>query len=281
MLTGSFILHQRARQYEWSGDCFLSIKSFYNGAAHYLVNQRHYIVNEKNYLILNDCTKYNLTIDNTSVTESFCVFFDPDFVAKIISELNSTSDQLLDFSARRIEGFSLFERNYPHTGSISEALHKGRQRSSTMSLLEKEEFFHHLLMLILFQNNQSQKEIDVLSFKKKSTREEIYRRIFYAKDFIDSHYTDPLTLSLISEAAMLSPNHLLRNFQKIFGKSPFQYITQKKIAEAHRLITETEKSITEIVQDLGYSSMSNFSHYFKKQIGYGPLELRKKVMHRK
>jgi hypothetical protein len=186
MITNNFIIHQQANQYQWSGDCFLSIKSFYNGSAKYTVQQREYSVNGSNYLILNDCTKYNLNIDNKSPIESFCVFFTPEFVCQIVSELNSSEEQLLDFSIKQTNGIKLFERNYLHGGNVSEILLHGKKSSmSTLSGIKKEEFYHSLLSAMLFQNGDSLKKSDRLTSKKKSTREEIYSRLFYAKYFID------------------------------------------------------------------------------------------------
>lgn len=236
----------------------------------------------KNYLILNDCTKYNLTIDNISPIESFCIFFTPEFVCQIVSELNSSEEQLLDFSIKRAEGLKLLERNYLHGGQVSKILFHGRQLSKfNMSEIEKEEFYCTLLNAIIFQNSDSLKEIDRLTSKKKCTREEIYRRLLYAKDFIDCNYSENLTLKKISQVAMLSENHLLRNFSQFFNISPFQYVTQLKIAEAKRQIIETDKSVTDIAIALGYSSLSNFSYYFKNAVGLSPIALRKKVIHSK
>ncbi len=281
-MADNFILHAESRQYQWSGECFLSIKSFYNGPAIYQVRQREYHVNEHNFLILNDCTKYNVTIDNTSPVESFCVFFSPEFVSTVISTLNAKDEHLLDFRFQKTEGFKLLERNFQRSGPVSKILLEGRQRSPyTMSTLEKDEFYQNLLSAIFFQNSASLREADKLCLKKASTREEIYRRIYYAKDYIDANYIRALTLKEISEIAMLSENHLLRCFSQIFNTSPFQYITRLKIARATRLVMETDKSISEIAFSLGYSSMSNFSHYFKSIVGQSPMELRKKVIQRK
>ena len=186
------------------------------------MQQREYTVNEKNYLILNDCTQYNLTIDSVSPIESFCVLFTPEFVCQIISELNSTEEQLLDFSIKKSGGIKLVERNYLHGGEVSKILQHGRRLSMlTMSEMEKEEFYHKLLNAILFQNIDSLKEAGRLTLKKKHTREEIYRRVFYAKDFIDCNYVENLTLKKISQVAMLSENHLLRNFGQIFPSINF------------------------------------------------------------
>lgn len=277
MIAKNFIIHQQAFKYQWSGDCFLSIKSFYNGIARYQVQQRNYVVNERNYLILNDCTRYNLIIDNKTPTESFCVFFTSDFVCQTVSELRATEDQRLNLSFKETGGIKLVERNYLHGGQVSKSLLRGRRLSTLpMSEMEKEEFYRTLLNAILYQNSDSLKEVNLLTAKKKATREELYRRLLYAKDFIDCNYAEDLSLEKIAQVAMLSENHLLRNFNQFFNTSPFQYITRLKINEAKRQILETDRSITDIAFNLGYLSLSNFSYYFKKVVGLSPVELRKK-----
>ncbi|MTI38062.1 helix-turn-helix domain-containing protein [Fulvivirga lutimaris] len=276
MVAHNFIIHQQARQYQWSGECFLSIKSFYNGSARYNIKQREYRVTEHNYLILNDCTKYNLTIDHSSSVESFCVFFSPEFVNQLASEWKSTEEQLLDFTSKKEHGLRLLERNYIHGGQVSNLLQAGRNMTKHTSKLAREEYYYALLNAIVLQNSSALAAANNLPSKKKATREEIYRRVLYAKDFIDAHYSENLTLKEIARVAMLSENHLLRNFNRIFLISPFQYITRLKVNAAKQQITETDQSISDIAMGLGYSSLGNFSNYFKSIVGQSPLALRKK-----
>lgn len=275
-MSNNFIIHQHARKYQWSGDCFLSIKSFYGGQANYQVKHREYSVGQNNFLILNECTKYRLTIDSPKETESFCVFFSPEFVSDIVSEINSTDEQLLDFNIRPRDGIRFFERNYAHRGSVSKLLKIGRRKlSNGISELEKDEFYYQLINGIIRLDSNSRIESERLASKKKSTREELYQRILFAKDFIDHNYFKNLRLKEIAEVGLLSENHLLRNFTRIFGLTPFQYISKKRIQEAKRQILETDKSIKEIALDIGYSSFGNFSHYFKSIVGLSPSDLRK------
>ncbi len=281
-MKNNFIIHQHARRYQWSGECFLSLKSFYRGSAKYRVQQREYDVDEKNYLILNDCTRYDLNIESKTDTESFCVFFSPDFVSYVVSELSATDEKLLDFSVEKIGGINLIEKKYPHLGPVSKILQEGKAESRDCgSELGKEEFYYRLLTAICLQNDRSLREAEQLIFKKKATREEIYRRINYAHDFIESNYTQDLSLKEIAKVAMLSENHLLRNFRQIFKISPFQYIVKLKIAAAKRRLRETDAPISEIAALSGYSSLSNFSCYFKSITGDSPSDYRKMVTYRK
>lgn len=273
----NFIIHQEAKRYQWSGECYLSIKSFYKGRADYQLGQREYRVDQKNYLILNECTRYRLTIDANENTGSFCVFFAPAFVTRLVSERHASDRQLLDFNPKSLEGFRLFERNYRHHGSVSALLQSGRFKSGRrMSPMEQEEYYLQLLNAILDQNEQSHRESRRLPAKKESTKKELYRRIYYVKDFIDANYRRDLRLKDLAAIGLLSENHLLRNFGHYFGVTPFQYISRKRIREAQRLLRDDEISITDIANGLGYSSLNNFSTYFKRLTGLSPDQFRKR-----
>jgi len=232
-MTQNFIIHQKAREYEWYGECFLSVKSFYDGQANYKVKQREYNVNDSNFLVLNECTEYRLTIDTLKETESFCVFFSPDFVSSVISSLRSSDESLLDFKSKTNQGVRFYERNYFHYGLVSKILNYGRVKSKFgFESIEKDEYYHNLLLAILKQNRDNYCNTSLLNFKKKSTREEIYQRVLYSKDYIDSNFNKSLTLKNLAQISLLSENHLLRNFRQIFSITPFQYLSNKRIAEA-------------------------------------------------
>lgn len=267
----NFIIHQYAKQYQWSGECFLSVKSFYHGSANYRVGHKAYKVDQESFLILNECTHYDLTIDTAHQTESFCVFFSPEFVSGVIAEHASTDRQLLDLNPSKKNGAYFLERKYRHKGWLSHLLVNGKsQVSKSDSILELDEYYHQLLNAVIWQNGGSLLEVDNLTLKKKSTRIEIYQRLQCAKDFIDDNYAEKLSLSEIAMIATLSENHLLRCFKQVFGVSPFKYLSILRIKEAARQIRTTNNTISEIAMAVGYSSMSNFSHYFKSIMGVSP-----------
>ncbi len=61
-----------------------------------------------------------------------------------------------------------------------------------------------------------------------------------------------------------------RDFQKIFGTAPRQWLQQKRLKEAHYLITQKGKATSDIYLDLGFENLSHFSFAFKKQFGFAP-----------
>ncbi len=67
-----------------------------------------------------------------------------------------------------------------------------------------------------------------------------------------------------------------RDFQKIFGVPPRQWLQLRRLKEAHDLLTQKGRSVTDIYLDLGFENLSHFSFAFKKQFGYPPSTLQVK-----
>jgi len=63
-----------------------------------------------------------------------------------------------------------------------------------------------------------------------------------------------------------------RDFQKIFGMAPRHWLQEKRLAEARHLIEKKNKKPSAIYLDLGFESLSHFSHSFKKKFGTAPTE---------
>jgi len=61
-----------------------------------------------------------------------------------------------------------------------------------------------------------------------------------------------------------------RDFQKVFGMPPRHWLQEKRLAEARHLIQNKNKKPSAIYLDLGFESLSHFSHSFKKKFGVAP-----------
>jgi len=63
-----------------------------------------------------------------------------------------------------------------------------------------------------------------------------------------------------------------RDFQKIFDMPPRQWLLEKRLIEARHLIEKKNRKPSAIYLDLGFESLSHFSHSFKKKFGKAPTE---------
>lgn len=93
--------------------------------------------------------------------------------------------------------------------------------------------------------------------------------------FIEHHYSENLSLDIVARIAGFSSGHFSRLFQTQLGKSYSEYVTAVRLKHVKELLLTTNKSITEIALDTGYSHASNLTEQFKKKIGMTPLSYRK------
>lgn len=93
--------------------------------------------------------------------------------------------------------------------------------------------------------------------------------------YIDSHYTDNLTLTLLSREFGVSPFRLSRIFsEKLYISFP-QYVNSRRLEYAADLLTDTSLSVTRIALDAGFGSTRTFFREFRKRYGSTPGEYRR------
>ena len=94
------------------------------------------------------------------------------------------------------------------------------------------------------------------------------------KRYIDLHFKEPLTLEQLSEEAHVNKYYLSHAFKQEYGISPINYLISRRIDESKYLLSETDLSLSQIAQILGFSSLSYFSQVFRKVQGISPKEFR-------
>lgn len=97
--------------------------------------------------------------------------------------------------------------------------------------------------------------------------------------YIDLHFKEPLTLEQLSEEAHINKYYLSHAFKREYGVSPINYMISRRIDESKYLLAETDLSMSQIAQLLGFSSLSYFSQVFRKIHGSSPMEFRQSSKH--
>ena len=94
--------------------------------------------------------------------------------------------------------------------------------------------------------------------------------------YINAHLQEPLTLDQIAEACHISKYHLCHQFKEQVNMTVMQYITEQRITMAKIALLETDKSISVIAAENGYSNFSHFCRAFRQAEGITPAAYRKK-----
>lgn len=94
-------------------------------------------------------------------------------------------------------------------------------------------------------------------------------------EFIESEIKNSISLDQLSERANISKYHLIRIFKALTGKTPKEYIDERKLTEAMKLIENHGWNIAEAAFEYGFESHEVFSRRFKNVYGLKPSEVKK------
>lgn len=276
-LSCTHILYGNVRRHFANWEGHLSLKTFSHGQAFYNVGAGNYVVNDDSFLLVNECQPYTITIDAELRVESFIIFFKSGFAEEVERNLSASHEELLDNpekpAPQKIDFVPrLYLRQFIETPlrELRKSVHQVKNEDQIW-LIEK---LHEIMMGILLVRHETFKEIEKLLAVRASTREELYKRIYRARDFAAASFSQQLTLDEIAKVACLSPNHLLRTFKQIFHKTPHQYLTSLRLNEAKKLLEQTDLSIITICQSVGFESHSSFSLLFRRHFGFSPEQYR-------
>ncbi|HEU0177055.1 MAG TPA: AraC family transcriptional regulator [Blastocatellia bacterium] len=274
----SFIISETARRHHWSGAGCLSIKSFHGGEALYDVGRGRYRVGSNSYLILNQSQPYEITVDSEKALASFCVFFESGFAEEVNYGLITPAAKLLENPRpARVEPVCFFEKTYPHDDILSPALF--RFKAALQDRKDDEvwinERLHELIGQLLQVHRGVFQEVESLPAMRASTREELYRRIHRAKEFIAASFEEPITIDEMAGVACLSTNHFLRTFRQAFRQTPHQFLTAQRLERARKLLLHTDLSVTDVCLSVGFESLGSFSSLFRREMGASPEQFRR------
>jgi len=114
--------------------------------------------------------------------------------------------------------------------------------------------------------------------KKESNRQQSNGaesvRIWKARNFIDAHSSEELSLGKVARAANTSANYFSEKFKEATGTNFVQYVARTRFEKAGALLRNADLRVSEIAFAVGFQSLSQFNRVFKKFAGKSPTECR-------
>jgi AraC-like DNA-binding protein len=100
--------------------------------------------------------------------------------------------------------------------------------------------------------------------------EDLNRRLLRARDAMDRAYAEPLDIPAVAAVAHVSEAHFIRSFRAVFGETPHRYLQRRRVERSMFLLRETDRSVTDICFDVGFTSLGTFSRTFREIVGETP-----------
>jgi AraC-like DNA-binding protein/ligand-binding sensor protein len=95
-----------------------------------------------------------------------------------------------------------------------------------------------------------------------------------AREYIDKHKMEPLSLSAVAKVAGASVFHFCKVFRKTTGLKFTDYVARVRLEDARTQLLNPNRRISEVAYDVGFQSLTQFNRMFKRIFGQSPTEFR-------
>ena len=243
------------------------------------VEKRQVLINENAYVLTNNKAHYDLIINNSVPTEVFNIHFGTQFLKEASAWFYQTQQRLLDNpfeSTAPLPSFQLKatwrSSTFNHLAAQLQQLYQDKTTSAEAKEIALLALFEHVVLSQKSQDRLTQS----LKSSKKSTKEELVKRLYLAVDYIYAFYNQPIKLEELAQISCLSKYHFLRSFKQVFGLAPYQFIQQIRFKQAIHLLEHSSATLQEIAYAIGLENASSLSRLFFRTSGAYPSTYRKK-----
>lgn len=112
----------------------------------------------------------------------------------------------------------------------------------------------------------------IMELVKNNRHQHVSNIVIRAKDHIDQHYNEEISLIDISKEVSVSPQYFSKIFKEEMGLSFVEYVRKKRVDMAKDMLRSKNYSVKEVCYLVGYNDPNYFSRLFKKLVGVSPTE---------
>jgi AraC family transcriptional regulator len=254
----------------------LSLFTNVSGESAVTTDKRRTVIKEGFFFLTNREQYYTLEIEKAK-TETFNIHFGEYFSEQVFASLARNPEMLIDTDVSVTGGKSIgfYNKLYQRTPSIDTLIAQIKDNGTDKFFLEEK--LYELVGLFLADHRSIKKVERELPALRKSTREEILKRLLLSTDYIYSHYDHDISLDALASVCCLSKFHFLRLFKIAFKITPHQFINRVRIERAQQLLKASQLEVSTIGKTVGFKDSSSFSRAFKTTIGAYPTQYRSMI----
>lgn len=126
----------------------------------------------------------------------------------------------------------------------------------------------------LFSTDETVAHIESALERKRNISEDTQRLVRKAMAYIHTHYSEPVSRQTIARHINISEDYLTFCFRQEMGTTPIKYLQRYRVNQSKILLKNSQKNITEIAMDVGFSDSGYFSRIFHRETGMSPDQFR-------
>ena len=267
--TGNIFNLSSLKDFERSmtSHCF-AIKFVRDGIERYTINNHLYTVNSGSYLLMNGYKEGRVVIDSEKEVKGMCLNISNELIADVVSTIQAPDTPVSDLELSNFFYSKEFLENQyqaPHTelGRRLQCINDSINNRIFTHDQVNQELFYSLAEALVSDQVQVFKQLQSVKAVRNETQRDLCRRVLRGKEFIDSNYSEILTIETIARTAGMSEYHFFRLFKQVMKVTPYQYILSVRLKNAV-LLLKADYSVSETAFSTGFTDIYSFSKAFKK-----------------
>lgn len=133
------------------------------------------------------------------------------------------------------------------------------------------EKYNAIVRLLAFFAEQLSALINQIMLETQNTEPPLVQK---ARDYIEKHKMEPLSLADVAKASGASVFHFCKVFHKSTGLKFTDYVARVRLEDARTQLLNPSRRVSEIAYDVGFQSLTQFNRIFKRVFGQSPTEFR-------
>lgn len=252
---------------------YIELIFFNSGTANIYLNGKLYNAKKDDLIIINSREAHHIE-SNDLTMEYTVVQFDPEML-----QMRSAV-----FALKYMIPFSGPEKKYPRLFNDEFMLPDIKQR---VNLIYKEHTNQDYAYELAVKGNITMLFLDIVRAWHncgidinigEDIKDKDLEWLNKALSYIDDNYNQEISAKDVSEVCILSYNYFTTRFKKLLGRSFSTHLNSVRLRHAEYDLISTNKSITEIAYDCGFSSTSYFISMFSKYKDFTPQSYRKRIL---
>lgn len=238
-----------------------------SGSCDFYVEDRIYHINKGTCIIIPAGVPHKTVYTGSPINERLCMEFSSHYIHNLTDDFSS------DFLSLRLalNPIKIPDSDFPN---LLRALSSIMVENSNQHILGSYSsnyirfLLEALLVKLLTYNSDNE-----MSNIRSNNSDDI--KIKTALEFINRHFSEPLTLTQVASEMGLNSSYFSTKFKTCKGTGFKEYLTNLRLRKAERMLLETKRSITEIAFECGFESSNYFGDIFKKKNNVTPSYYRK------
>jgi AraC-like DNA-binding protein/quercetin dioxygenase-like cupin family protein len=253
---------------------YLELLYVHSGEVRYQIQEREFLAREGDLIVINGAFYHRLSELLQAPFRAVVLYFLPD-VVRGSDGTGSDVQYLMPFLLQGSQFPNLIPRrtNVPFKiFSFMDKIRRELPASSDRARLTARTYLEMILILLI---NHYKDHMAVAS--EFGQRERALERMQPLFEYLDLHYPQSIALSTATSIVGMSKTHFMRTFKKLTGQPFESYLNHFRIAKAQALLATTDKSISEIGEEVGFCDQSYFGLVFRRLVHLTPRDYRKNL----